>query len=86
MPTISEFYGIYIQMYFDDKHGPHFHAIYAEHDALVSITDGKIMAGYLPNRAERLVRDWWRLHRSELMANWEHARRGEKLAHIPGLD
>ncbi len=51
MPTISEFYGIHIQMYFDDKHSPHFHAIYAERRALIAISDCHVMAGTLPPRA-----------------------------------
>lgn len=29
MPELSRFYGIVIQMYFDDHPPPHFHAIYA---------------------------------------------------------
>jgi hypothetical protein len=86
VPTISDFYGIYIQMYFDDKHVPHFHAIYAEHRALISIATGKLLSGALPPRAYRLVREWWRLHRAELHANWERARQREKLLRIPGLE
>jgi hypothetical protein len=30
MPTISEFFGMRITMYFDDHGDPHFHARYAE--------------------------------------------------------
>jgi len=45
MPTISEFFGILIRMYWDDHPPPHFHALYAEHEAQytsplwMSITD-----------------------------------------------
>ncbi|WP_407635395.1 DUF4160 domain-containing protein [Marinobacter nauticus] len=28
MPTISEFFGILIRMYYDDHNPPHFHAYY----------------------------------------------------------
>ncbi|MBI4787126.1 MAG: DUF4160 domain-containing protein [Chloroflexi bacterium] len=86
MPTISDFYGIYIQMYFDDKHRPHFHAIYAENQALIDIATGKIVSGSLPPRAYRLVRQWWKIHQTELKANWERARKREKLQRIPGLE
>lgn len=86
MPTISDFYGIVIQMYYDDKHQPHFHAIYAEYRALITIANGKMMAGHLPQRAYRLVREWSKLYRAELFANWERARRGEKLRSIKGLE
>ena len=30
MPTISAFYGILIQMFWNDHAPPHFHALYAE--------------------------------------------------------
>lgn len=30
MPKISEFFGIYIYMYFEDHAPPHFHALYGE--------------------------------------------------------
>jgi len=55
MPTISRFYGILIRMFYDDKHRPHFHVVYAEYRALVSIDDGSMLAGDLPNRAYQLV-------------------------------
>ncbi len=37
MPRISEFFGIVIYMYWRDHGPPHFHAIYAEEEALISI-------------------------------------------------
>jgi hypothetical protein len=37
MPTIAYFYGIAIRMYLREHPPPHFHAIYAEHDATVDI-------------------------------------------------
>ena len=86
MPTISRFYGILIQMFFDDRHEPHFHANYAEYKAIVSIRDGSILAGYLPRRAHRLVQEWRKAHRDELLANWEHARRQESLDWIDPLE
>ena len=86
MPSVSDFYGIFIYLYFDDKHKPHIHAIYAEYSALITIEDGRMLAGNIPTRAYRLVREWLRLHRAELEANWERARRGERLVRIKGLD
>jgi hypothetical protein len=86
MPARSEFYGLVIRMYFDDKHAPHFHVWYAEYRALIAIQDGKIIAGRLPDRAYRLAVEWMELHRIELMANWESARRQETLDWIDGLE
>jgi len=33
MPTISEFFGILIRMYYDDHNPPHFHVFYGEYEA-----------------------------------------------------
>jgi len=85
MPTISSFYGILIRMFYDDKHSPHFHVVYSEHNALVSIDDGSILAGDLPNRAYQLVLEWLALHRAELQANWQNARRKKTLTEIAPL-
>ena len=41
-------------MYFKDHAPPHFHAIYAEHEAEVEISTGKVLRGSLPRRSERL--------------------------------
>ena len=52
MPTISMFYGIIIYMYyFDNKehNTPHIHANYAENDEVISIPEGNILKGKMPN-------------------------------------
>ncbi len=63
-------YGISVHMFFKDHAAPHFHAIYGEHEALVQIDDGQLIAGVLPNRAKHLVSEWLWLHREELQENW----------------
>ncbi|MBJ6798552.1 DUF4160 domain-containing protein [Geomonas propionica] len=80
MPVISMFYGIIIRMYLLDNHHhslPHFHARYAEHEASISIEDGKVLAGQLPRKQFRLVLAWLELHREELQADWALAAQGE---------
>ena len=86
MPTISRFYGIEIRMYFNEKHGPHFHAVYGEHKALIDVAAGKAIAGYLPPRALRLVLAWNTEHRRGLQENWNRARNGEPLLKIRPLE
>ncbi|MGD0629609.1 MAG: DUF4160 domain-containing protein [Terracidiphilus sp.] len=71
MPTISRFYGILIQMYFGDHAPPHFHALYAEFEALIDIRTFDVIRGELPGRAMALVLEWSQLHREELMRDWE---------------
>jgi hypothetical protein len=78
MPRISEFFGIEIYMYFDDHPAPLFHALYAEHDAAISIDTCAIQAGGIPTPKLAQIREWAKLHKGELLANWELARR-----HLP---
>ncbi|KKB12996.1 hypothetical protein VE25_04335 [Devosia geojensis] len=86
MPTISWFYGIAIRMYVRDHPPPHFHAIYGEYEANVSIETGEVIEGSLPKRASRLVQEWALAHQSELRNNWTRARANEQLERIAGLD
>ncbi|AHC16470.1 DUF4160 domain-containing protein [Salinispira pacifica] len=70
MPKISEFFGIRIFMYWNDHNPPHFHAEYNDLKALISIQDGVVIEGMLPNRQLKLVLAWCEIHKSELMENW----------------
>jgi hypothetical protein len=67
MPTISAFYGILIQMFWKDHAPPHFHALYAEYEAVVDIRTLEIVDGSLPRRAMALMLEWAQEHRAELM-------------------
>ncbi len=71
MPTISRFYGILIQMYFGDHVPPHFHALYAEFEALIAIETLEVIRGDLPARAMALVLEWAQQHREELRRDWD---------------
>jgi len=71
MPEISRFFGIIIRMYFDDHAPPHFHAIYGEDEALVSIEPISVLRGDLPYRAISMVIEWAALHQRELADNWQ---------------
>jgi hypothetical protein len=71
MPTISRFYGILIQMYFGDHVPAHFHALYAEFEALIDIQTLVVLRGELPSRALALVLEWAEDHREELRRDWE---------------
>ena len=51
MPTISMFYGIVIQMFWDEHAPPHFHTSYAEYKATVNIPELCISEGSLPRQA-----------------------------------
>jgi Domain of unknown function (DUF4160) len=85
MPRISCFYGIVITMYSSDHAPPHFHARYGGYEAQVIVATGELLAGYLPTRARRLVREWAHLHQAELLADWELALAREPLDSIDPL-
>lgn len=86
MPQISRFYGIVITMNYDDHNPPHFHAEYGDHHAAYRISPVRMSAGSLPPRADRMVRARVRAHRSELLADWDLARRSKPLNPIAGLE
>ncbi len=76
MPEICRFYGIIIQMFFNDHNPPHFHVVYGDFKAVINIDD-EIVEGFMPKRALKLVFEWMELHKKELIENWELAQNGE---------
>jgi len=62
MPTISIFYGIVIQMFWNDHAPPHFHALYGEFEAIINIQTMDVMRGSLPKRALSMVLEWAEAH------------------------
>lgn len=54
MPEICRFYGIIIQMFFNDHNPPHFHVVYGDFKAVINIED-EIVEGFMPKRALKLV-------------------------------
>jgi hypothetical protein len=71
MPTISVFYGILIQMFWNDHAPPHFHALYGEHEIIININTLEIIKGSMPRRARLLILEWALEHRDELMEDWK---------------
>jgi hypothetical protein len=86
MPRVSLFYGIAIWMYYRDHAPPHFHAEYADQEALIAIDSGSVIEGRLPRRALRMVRQWATLHHDELLENWNLARAQLPLHDIDPLE
>jgi hypothetical protein len=86
MPEISRFFGVVIDMYFNDHNPAHFHASYAEYEVLIEIESLEIYRGSLPRRALALVLEWAVLHRNELRQDWQLARQGKSTASIPPLE
>lgn len=70
MPTISTFYGILIQMFWNDHPPPHFHAVYTEDEVKIDIRTLEVIEGWMPRRALALVLEWAQEHRTEIMEDW----------------
>ncbi len=88
MPSISMFFGIIIYMYYYDNgkhHTPHIHAKYQEFEAVISIVDGNVIEGDIPNNKLKLIKAWVEIHTEELLADWQLAVNGEKLYEIQPL-
>jgi hypothetical protein len=85
MPTISSFYGIVIRMYFADHAPPHFHAMYAEFEAVIAIETLLLLRGDLPRRALALVLEWAQEHRAELVEDWKLCSENQPPSKIPPL-
>jgi len=83
VPRISEFFGIVIYMYFGDHDPPHFHALYGEHEAIISILDGEVLQGSLPRKQLAIVLDWNSRNWLELMANWYSCQINQHPTKIP---
>ena len=86
MPTISQFYGISIRMYYNDHAPPHFHAIYGSQEMIVGIMPIVIIEGSVSPRTRSLVLEWAALHQQELLDNWERCRNAQAPLAVAPLD
>ncbi len=89
MPILAMFYGVGVYMYFYDtqKHRlPQFHVEYAEFSAVVAVTDGDVLQGFLPSNKMKLVQAGLEINRADIMADWSLAVRGLPLQKIRPLE
>lgn len=82
MPVVARFYGILIKMYFKEHGRPHFHAIYAEFNGVFDLETLEMIEGDLPQRAERMVREWAQRHQNDLKGMWTT----QQFRPLPGLE
>lgn len=82
MPILSAFFGIVIKIYHGDHPPPHIHVEYGEFEAQFDIVNGRLLAGKLPPRAQKLVKEWLKLRKNEVIKAWKIA---EKLENPPRI-
>lgn len=88
MPAISMFYGLIVYLYYYDnkKHNlPHIHVEYQGKEAVISITGGELLEGYIPSNKMKLIAAWIEIHQDDLLANWSLAVKGEQVFKIEPL-
>ena len=85
VPEVSRFHGIVVAIYYNDHAPPHFHARYESYEITVGIMDG-VVVGRFPRRALGLVVEWYTLHQTELLENWNRARERQPLIRIEPLE
>jgi hypothetical protein len=73
-------------MFYNDHVPPHFHALYGEHELLVSISPIAIFQGQAPSRVRSMVLEWAALHQQELLENWNRCRRAEPPTPVEPLE
>lgn len=71
MPVISAFYGMIIRMFHDDHNPPHIHIQYGDKETLIEIRTGKLLKGSFSSRQKKLIEDWRKLHKNELLKAWD---------------
>lgn len=86
MPTIAQFYGITVRMYYNDHNPPHFHAYYGGDAAAIELDGLQVIAGKLPHQAQNLVIAWANFHRFGLRKNWLRCQEHRPLIRLPPLE
>jgi Domain of unknown function (DUF4160) len=77
MPTISIFWGVIFQMYWNDHAPPHFHAKYGEYSISIDINNLKLIDGNMPHKTLKWILEWAEMHQQELLINWELCQQGQ---------
>jgi hypothetical protein len=58
MGTVYELNRIRICLYTIEHNPPHVHALYSEYEALIEISSGEVIRGYLPKPQLKKVKEW----------------------------
>jgi len=82
MPLICKFSGVKVYMYYQDHLPPHIHLRGTDFKAVVSLPDGKLLAGLLPRGVKATVTAWIKSEAKALMENWRRAQAGEPLSRV----
>ena len=84
MPTVATLPGqILIRQYHCDHNPPHFHAVYGDQEALITIAEPlTVLSGQIDRVLLRFIQNWARLKRKDLALNWVDALAGAPIQRI----
>lgn len=86
MPIIAVFFGLIIRVYHHDHSPPHIHAQYGEFEAILEIATGKVLYGKVPVKALRLLNEWMKRNRADIMKAWDDASRHKSPRRVKPLE
>ena len=71
MPTIKNFGGFRITMYFEDHNPPHFHVVSPTQEAVVEISTLKLITGTMAPARLRVALAWATRNRTLILRKWD---------------
>lgn len=71
MPCIKIIDSIKVYIYARDHNPPHFHAVIAEHEELIEISDLSTYSGSIPKTHRKKVEEWASMNQDFLISEWE---------------
>jgi hypothetical protein len=74
VPRLARIDGVEIVLWPNDHPPPHFHAIFAEHEARLSIETGDVLSGGLPKAKLKAVHLWLDENRDSISRRWSDLR------------
>ncbi len=72
MPLIHSLEGIKIYVYYNDHLPPHFHALYAEYEVMITIETLEVIKGQMPTKSLKKVLAWAKDNQNVLMAAYRN--------------
>jgi len=85
MPSIAEFLGMVVYMYWNEHAPPHFHVRFGDMWAEIEIHTGLLKKGALPRKKLKKIEEWRKLHIEELLINWEIVQKNGSPHKVPTL-
>jgi hypothetical protein len=76
MPTLARFGNIRIVMFSDDHNPPHFHVVAGEREAMIALSNLRVIQGRLRRGELDVALGWAAQNREFLRDEWERLQRG----------